>query len=121
MVPHHHQLASRSRVEITQLRYEIFISGTSDDPNRVALASACAGAGFAPHVAFETIDYAATASLVRHGFGIAVVPRLAWPAGTHGVARLSCACRAVASWRGTFCSLSERAEPQPWSPSCAAI
>lgn len=89
MVPHHHQLASRSRVEITQLRYEIFISGTSDDPNRVALASACAGAGFAPHVAFETIDYAATASLVRHGFGIAVVPRLAWPAGTHGVARLS--------------------------------
>ena len=89
MVPNHHQLASRSRVDITQLRDEIFISGTSEDPNRVALATACARAGFAPHVAFETADYAATASMVRHGFGIAIVPRLAWPADTHGVARLS--------------------------------
>ncbi|MGD0377494.1 MAG: LysR substrate-binding domain-containing protein [Streptosporangiaceae bacterium] len=57
--------------------------------NAMALATACAGAGFAPHVAFETIDYAATASLVRHGFAIAVVPRLAWPADTNGVAQLS--------------------------------
>jgi DNA-binding transcriptional LysR family regulator len=89
MVPRNHQLASRSRVEITRLRHETFISGTPDDPNRVALASACAGAGFAPHVAFETVDYAATASLVRHGFAIAVVPRLAWPADANGVARLS--------------------------------
>jgi hypothetical protein len=52
MVPRNHQLASRSRVEITRLRHETFISGTPDDPNRVALASACAGAGFAPYVAF---------------------------------------------------------------------
>lgn len=89
MVPDAHRLASRSRVDIAQLRDEIFISGTSDDPNRVALASACAGAGFTPHVAFETVDYTATASLVRHGFAIAVVPHLAWPADTHGVARLS--------------------------------
>jgi DNA-binding transcriptional LysR family regulator len=55
----------------------------------VALASACASAGFTPRVAFETADYAATASMVRHGFAIAVGPRLAWPADTHGVARLS--------------------------------
>ena len=89
MVPDHHQLASRSQVEITQLSNETFISGTSEDPNRVALATTCAGAGFAPRVAFETIDYAATANMVRHGFGIAVVPTLAWPAGTDGVARLS--------------------------------
>ena len=89
MVSNHHPLASRSRVDIAQLRDEVFISGTATDTNRVALASACAGAGFAPHVAFETIDYAATASLVRHGFGIAVVPRLAWPADNDGLARLS--------------------------------
>jgi DNA-binding transcriptional LysR family regulator len=88
MVPDHHRLASRSRVDITELRDETFISGTADDPNRVALASACAGAGFAPHVAFETADYA-TASLVRHGFAIAMVPTLAWPADTHGVTQLS--------------------------------
>ena len=40
-------------------------------------------------MAFETIDYAATANLVRYGFAIAVVPRLAWPADTDGIARLS--------------------------------
>jgi DNA-binding transcriptional LysR family regulator len=89
MVPDQHQLASRSEVEITQLRDEVFISGTAGDPNRVALATACAGAGFTPRVAFETIDYVATASLVRHGFAIAVVPRLAWPADTGGLARLA--------------------------------
>jgi DNA-binding transcriptional LysR family regulator len=84
-----HHFDGRHLAEITQLRDEVFISGTSDDPNRVALASACAGAGFTPRVAFETADYAATASLVRHGFAIAVVPRLAWPADNRGVARLS--------------------------------
>lgn len=89
MVSNRHPLASRSRVDITQLRDEVFISGTATDPNRVALASACAGAGFTPHVAFETSDYGATASLVRHGFGIAIVPRLAWPADSDGLARLS--------------------------------
>ncbi|HEY3732285.1 MAG TPA: LysR substrate-binding domain-containing protein [Streptosporangiaceae bacterium] len=76
-------------VRTTKLATDPLVSGTLDDPNRVALASARAGAGFTPHVAFETADDAATASLVRHGFAIAVVPRLAWPADTHGVARLS--------------------------------
>jgi len=113
MVPAHHQLASRSRIEITRLRNEVFISGTADDPNRVALASACARAGFTPQVAFETADYAATASMVRHGFAVAVVPRLAWPAGTHGVARLSLRGRTAASWRGTSRWHSEPAEPGP--------
>jgi DNA-binding transcriptional LysR family regulator len=89
MVSNHHPLASRSRVEIAQLRDEVFISGTATDANRVALAGACAGAGFTPHVAFETTDYAATTSLVRHGFAIAVVARLAWPDDNDGLARLS--------------------------------
>jgi DNA-binding transcriptional LysR family regulator len=43
MVPDAHRLASRSRVDIAELRDDIFISGTSDDPNRVALASARGG------------------------------------------------------------------------------
>jgi DNA-binding transcriptional LysR family regulator len=71
MVPERHPLASRSRIQVAQLEGEVFISGTLDDPNRIALATVCAAAGFAPHVAFETSDYAATANLVRHGFGIA--------------------------------------------------
>jgi DNA-binding transcriptional LysR family regulator len=89
MVSNHHPLAARTRVDVDRLRDETFISGTTADPNRVALATACAAAGFAPRVAFETVDYAATAGLVRHGFGIAVVPRLAWPADNDGLTRLS--------------------------------
>jgi len=62
---------------------------TSTAGTSPSAASACARAGFTPQVAFETADYAAAASTVRHGFAIAVVPRLAWPADTRGVARLS--------------------------------
>jgi DNA-binding transcriptional LysR family regulator len=89
MVAADHPLAERTRVDLGKLRDETFISGTTADPNRIALAAASAGAGFAPHVAFETADYAATASLVRSGFGIAVVPRLAWPSDVSGIAQLS--------------------------------
>lgn len=89
MVADDHPLAERTRVDIGQLRDETFISGTTADPNRIALAAASAGAGYIPHVAFETTDYAATAALVRNGFGVAVVPRLAWPADTDGITKLS--------------------------------
>jgi DNA-binding transcriptional LysR family regulator len=88
MVPDGHPVAQHSSIQIGQLRSETFISGTATDPNRVALATAAASAGFSPRVAFETNDYAATANLVRNGFGIAVVPRLAWPADGTGLRRL---------------------------------
>jgi DNA-binding transcriptional LysR family regulator len=89
MVPADHPLGRRRRVDIGDLRAETFISGNPDDPNRVALASACASAGFIPDVAFETADYAATATLVHHGFAIALVPRLAWPANARGLSRIA--------------------------------
>jgi DNA-binding transcriptional LysR family regulator len=89
MVASDNPLAGRTRADIGQLRDQTFISGTAADPNRIALATASASAGFSPQVAFETSDYAATAALVRNGFGVAVVPRLAWPADTGGIARLS--------------------------------
>ncbi len=40
-------------------------------------------------MAFETADYAATATLVHHGFAIALVPRLALPANARGLARIA--------------------------------
>ena len=42
---------------------------------------------------FLSVDYAATANLVRHGFAIAVVPRLAWPADTRAWPGCRCAPR----------------------------
>jgi DNA-binding transcriptional LysR family regulator len=76
IVPADHRLAAHKRVDAADLRDEVFISGTPNDPNRIALEAACASAGFSPRVAFETVDYAVTATLVSKGFGIALVPRL---------------------------------------------
>ena len=66
-------------IAIAELRDEVFVSGMAHDPNRIALELACATARFAPKIAFETADYAVTATLVAKGFGIALVPELARP------------------------------------------
>lgn len=88
MIPADHALAERREVAVDDVRDEVFISGTPEDPNRVALATLCAAAGFTPRVSFETVDYTATANLVKHGLGVAVVPRLAWPVDATGVVRV---------------------------------
>ena len=80
MVPKIHRLAGQKLIEIGELRGEVFVSGTARDPNRIALELACATARFAPKIAFETADYAVTATLVAKGFGIALVPELVRPA-----------------------------------------
>ncbi|MBW0102602.1 LysR family transcriptional regulator [Pseudonocardia sp. KRD291] len=46
----------------------------SCDQHELALV-ACAAAGFRPRVAHEVREWAAVASLVSHGFGVALVPR----------------------------------------------
>jgi DNA-binding transcriptional LysR family regulator len=82
IVPTAHRLAGRNLIEIGELQGELMVSGTVEDANRVALELACATAGFAPKIAFETVDYEVTATLVAKGFGIALVPELASPAAT---------------------------------------
>jgi DNA-binding transcriptional LysR family regulator len=82
MVPAAHRLAGRDVIEIGALQSEVFVSGTGQDANRVALALACATAGFVPKIASETADYAVTATFVAKGFGIALVPELAWPSAS---------------------------------------
>jgi DNA-binding transcriptional LysR family regulator len=82
MVPAAHPLADRDVIEIGALQSEVFVSGTAHDANRIALALACATAGFVPTIASETMDYAVTATLVAKGFGIALVPEVAWPSAS---------------------------------------
>jgi DNA-binding transcriptional LysR family regulator len=87
MVPASHRLAGEKLIEVGELQGEVFVSGTPDAPNRIALELACAAARFVPKIAFETTDYAVTATLVAKGFGIALVPELVWPAASeHAVA-----------------------------------
>jgi DNA-binding transcriptional LysR family regulator len=86
MVPQAHRLTAQTQIEIAELQGEVFVSGTPENPNRTALELACATARFTPKIAFETADYAVTATLVAKGFGIALVPELAWPpASEHAV------------------------------------
>jgi DNA-binding transcriptional LysR family regulator len=82
IVPAAHRLAGHALVEIGELRGEVFVSGTAEDPNRVAPELACATARFAPKIAFETADYAVTLTLVAKGLGIALVPELARPSAS---------------------------------------
>jgi DNA-binding transcriptional LysR family regulator len=88
IVPRTHRLAGQKQIGIEELRGEVIVSGTPEDPNRIALERACATAGFAPKIAFETVDYEVTATLVAKRFGIALVPELAWPPATEH--ELSC-------------------------------
>jgi DNA-binding transcriptional LysR family regulator len=79
IVPAAHRLAGQQLIAIAELQDEVFVSGTAHDPNRIALELACATARFAPKIAFETADYAVTATLVAKGFGVALVPELVRP------------------------------------------
>lgn len=72
-----HPLASRPHIEAHELADATFISGEVRDANRIALETICARAGFKPRVAFETVDYAVTQTLVASQLGIAFMPQLA--------------------------------------------
>jgi DNA-binding transcriptional LysR family regulator len=89
MVPADHRLGARKRVDIAQLRDETFISGTPDDPNRIALATACASAGFIPNVAFETADYEPPPRSCATASRSPSCQRLAWPTNARGLSRIA--------------------------------
>lgn len=77
VAPAKHPLARRPHVDMHDLADEKFISGAARDANRITLDTACARAGFTPNVAFETVDYGVTQTLVATGLGVALMPRLA--------------------------------------------
>ena len=79
-VPSRHPLAQRPHIEVHELADATFISGAARDANRITLDTACARAGFTPNVAFETVDYGVTQTLVGSGLGVAVMPQLAYTA-----------------------------------------
>ncbi|MDN5916959.1 MAG: LysR family transcriptional regulator [Pseudonocardia sp.] len=77
LVPRDHPLAGAPSVALEQAAHEPWVlaaPGTCDQ-HELALV-ACAAAGFRPTVAHEAREWAAVASLVSYGFGVALVPRL---------------------------------------------
>jgi DNA-binding transcriptional LysR family regulator len=78
-LPRSHPLASHPAIDLDELREEEWmltaVGGTCQDSNIVR--HACAAAGFAPRVHFESEDYPALLGLTASGMGVTVIPSLA--------------------------------------------
>lgn len=73
----HHPLASSARVPLHALQSESFIGFKPGSGVRHTFLRACAAAGFAPRIAFESGAVSAMRAFVAAGIGVAVVPRSA--------------------------------------------
>lgn len=69
-----HPLAGRSALSIAELRDLPLITLPHGNGMRARFEQACAVAGFAPHVAFETSNFDVLVRLVVGGLGVAIAP-----------------------------------------------
>jgi DNA-binding transcriptional LysR family regulator len=77
LVPADHALTHQDSVRLTDAQHETWITARDRaDQNRLLL-SACAAAGFTPRIDHHARSWFAVTSLVAHGFGVCLIPRLA--------------------------------------------
>lgn len=76
VLPAGHPLSSKAKLRLRDLSGEPWINGTGACPCSGQVRSACAVAGFEPHVAFESDDFATVQGLVAAGVGVALIPDL---------------------------------------------
>jgi DNA-binding transcriptional LysR family regulator len=81
-----HPLAGRRGVTLAQLAEEDFVDFPPGWGNRTVADRAFAAAGLDRRVPFEVTEFPSAAGLVRHGLGIAFMPRSA--ADLDGVAEI---------------------------------
>lgn len=74
VVPRTHPLAGRERVELAAVAAEDWISPHHDQDRLIQVH--CAAAGFAPRMVHHSDEWPAVLSLVGHGLGVCLVPRL---------------------------------------------
>lgn len=77
-VDRHHELAARSRVELSELRGERWV--TNDyltSPGHRMVMAACRAHGFTPRFAVQAQDHYSAIAFVATGVGITLLPRLA--------------------------------------------
>lgn len=73
-----HPLAERDRLQLTDFADDEWILGpVGHCPEARIVTRACAEAGYAPRVAFESEDYMAVQAFIASGFGVALIPELA--------------------------------------------
>ncbi|MEV0778228.1 LysR family transcriptional regulator [Streptomyces sp. NPDC050428] len=80
VVPAGHPLAGCARVELAKTADEDWIAPHHDQ--RRLIEALCAAAGFAPRMVHHADEWSAVLSLISHGLGICLVPRLV-PLTTH--------------------------------------
>ena len=103
VLPAGHPLASKPRLRLKDLASEPWVTGTDNCPCTGQVQWACTTAGFDPHVAFESDDFATVQGLVAAGVGVALIPDLGFATvrddivirELHGSDRLSRTVRAA--------------------------
>lgn len=82
ILPSAHPFARSERVQLSDLRDEVWVVGErDDDPVEQAFHEAMRRSGFAPTTGPRSDDYSVVIEYVAAGLGIAIVPELALPVG----------------------------------------
>jgi len=76
-LPVGHPLAAKRRLRLEDLSGQAWVQTSASSPCARHVVRACHAAGFEPHVAFESDDYAVVQGLVAAGVGVALIPTLA--------------------------------------------
>ncbi|GAB3742856.1 LysR family transcriptional regulator [Nocardiopsis nanhaiensis] len=77
LVPDGHRLADRASVPLVETSRESWILPPPGTTCRAHAMTACGAVGFTPQGEHQALAWGSVASLVAHGLGVALVPRLA--------------------------------------------
>ena len=107
-----HPLASRSTIDVAELRDERFVMIARQQAPTVydQLISVCGGAGFHPQVCVESNSLSSLVGIVARGFGVALVPQSVSRLGLTG-ATFVLVERALPCRRGYFVWRASREAP----------
>src|SRR5215207_836951 len=75
-MPSDHRYAHKRNLRLADLADDPWIAGTTDCECNRLINRACAIAGFAPRIAFQTDDYTATQGFVAAGVGVSLIAEL---------------------------------------------
>jgi DNA-binding transcriptional LysR family regulator len=78
-LPAQHELAGRSKVNMSDLSDDVWLSGDAPSSCGEMVKRACLEAGFEPRVGFESDDYHVLQGFVAAGLGVTLLPDLALP------------------------------------------
>jgi DNA-binding transcriptional LysR family regulator len=76
VVPADHPLTECDTITLADAATQPWIVGMPASSSRQHTLAACSAAGFSPHIAHEAREWTVVATLVAHGLGVALVPRL---------------------------------------------